>query len=162
MLTQEGPPGTVVGVTVATSPGEQMSDWSNVIDPVTTNLSFVDVSHAGRSAAMSADGFGGQNGALIDVVEIETIDLHQLGSEIATKLRQASADPVVLCFDSLTDILQMESQETVHRFLNVLTARVKENGAYAHYHIDSDGHPSQTIETMAPIFDTTITVGSDP
>lgn len=156
LLTREGPPGTVLGVTVASSPGERMSEWGAVIDSVKTTLSFVDVSHGGRSAAMSADGFGGQNGVIVNVVEVEDVDLQRIGTEIASQLENADQGPVVVCIDSLTDLLQFESERTLHRFLNVLTARVEEADAVAHYHIDADGHPDRTFDTLEPLFDATV------
>jgi len=110
---------------------------------------------------MSSDGFGGQDEEPADITEIEEMDLRRLGTEITSQLRQASAEPVVLCFDSLTDVLQFESQERIHRFLNVLTARVDETGAYAHYHIDSDGHTDRTFETLSPVFDATVSTGAE-
>ncbi|MFB6201547.1 MAG: hypothetical protein ABEI98_06020 [Halorhabdus sp.] len=155
LLTRNGPPGTIIGVTVATSPGERISEWSNVIDSVRTTLSFVDVSNGGRSAAMSTDGFGGQNGALVNVVEIDEVDLQRIGTEIVAQLDSATGGPVVVCIDSLTDLLQFESEQTLHRFLNVLTARVRESGATAHYHIDADSHADSTFDTLAPLFDET-------
>jgi hypothetical protein len=156
LLTRSGQPGTILGVTVASSPGERMSEWSNVVDPMQTDLSFVDVSNGGRSAAMSADGFGGQHGAMVNMIEIEDVDLQQLGTQITALLDAATDDPVVLCLDSLTDLLQFESERQLHRFLNVVTTRVEAAGAIAHYHIDADGHPASTIETLAPLFDETI------
>jgi len=161
LLTREGTPGTVIGVTVATSPGERLAEWRDAIDPSTTQLSFVNVTHGGRSAAMSSDGLGDWDRTPADVVEIEEMDLRRLGTEITSQLQQASEAPVVLCFDSLTDVLQFESQERIHRFLNVLTARVEETGAYAHYHIDSDGHADRTFETLAPVFDETVSAGAE-
>ncbi|WP_135662444.1 DUF7504 family protein [Halorhabdus rudnickae] len=160
LLTRAGAPGTVLSVTIASSPGERMSEWSTVIDPVETTLSFVDVSHGGRSAAMSADGFGGQNGAIVNVAEVEDVDLQRIGSELATQLENADQGPVVVCIDSLTDLLQFESERTLHRFLNVLTARVEQAGAIAHYHIDADGHPDRTFDTLAPLFDATVCADS--
>ena len=157
LLSRERLPGTIIGVTVASSPGQRMGVWNNVATPRTT-LKFVDVAHAGRSASMSTDGFGGQNGALVNVVKVEDMDLQRLGTEIVTQLREASQEPVVLCFDSLTDVLQFESEETVFRFLNALTTRVRETGVTAHYHLDADGHPVETIETLASLFDETIHV----
>ncbi|QGN06942.1 hypothetical protein Hrd1104_06295 [Halorhabdus sp. CBA1104] len=156
LLTRSGQPGTILGVTIASSPGERMSEWSGVIDPVQTDLSFINVSDGGRSAAMSADGFGGQHGAMVNMVEIDSVDLQQLGTQITTQLDEATTEPVVLCLDSLTDLLQFGSEQTIHRFLNVITTRVGEADAIAHYHIDSEGHPAATIETLTPLFDTTI------
>jgi len=161
LLTRVGPPGTVLGVTVASSPGERLTDWSGVLDPVGTAFSFVDVADGGRSAAMPPRGLGGQNGALVTIAEVEDVDLERIGSEVVSQLREAGDGPVVVCLDSLTDLLQFESAETVHRFLNVLTARVEETGAVAHYHIDSEGHPDSTIETLAPLFDETVRAGPE-
>ena len=92
----------------------------------------------------------------MDIVEIESLDLHDLGAEITAQLRNESTDPVFVCFDSLTDLLQFVSEQTVHRFLQVLTARIREAGAVAHFHIDTDGHSEEVIETLAPIFDRTV------
>ncbi|WEL18110.1 MULTISPECIES: hypothetical protein [unclassified Halorhabdus] len=161
LLTRRGAPDRIVGVTVASSPGSRMAEWGNAINPMTTDLTFIDVSHGGRSAAMSADGFGGQNGALVDIVEVQDVDLRQIGKELTNQLDSDSDETVVVCLDSLTDLLQFDSEETLTRFLHVLTTRVSEAGASAHYHIDAHGHPERVFETLSPLFDATVRAESD-
>ncbi|MFW6017615.1 MAG: DUF7504 family protein [Halapricum sp.] len=159
LLTRAGQPESIVGVTIATSPAERLAAWRDAIDPATTEISFVNVTHGGRSATMSTNGSGGGEEVPTDIVEIGEMDLRRLGTEITAQLREASGAPTALCFDSLTDVLQFESKERIHRFLNVVTARVTEAGAYAHYHIDSNGHANPTFETLAPVFDETVSDG---
>lgn len=161
LLTRRGAPDRIVGVTVASSPGGRMAEWGDAINPMTTDLTFIDVSHGGRSAAMSADGFGGQNGALVDVVDVQDVDLRDIGSEITNQLDSDAEENVVVCVDSLTDLLQFESAETLSRFLHVLTARVSQAGAAAHYHIDAHGHPEHVFETLSPLFDATVRAESN-
>ncbi|MFB6129095.1 MAG: hypothetical protein ABEJ47_04955 [Halorhabdus sp.] len=156
LLTRKGVPDRIVGVTVASSPGGRMAEWGNAINPATTDLTFVDVSHGGRSAAMSTDGFGGQNGTLVDVIEVPDVDLREIGKAVTDQLDGGTDETVVVCLDSLTDLLQFESEETLSRFLHVLTTRVSEAGASAHYHIDADGHPERVFETLSPLFDATV------
>ena len=162
LLTRRGVPDRIVGVTVASSPGGRMAEWSDVLSPATTDLTFVDVSHGGRSAAMSADGFGGQNGALVDVIEVQDVDLHQIGTAVTDQLDGDTDDNVVVCLDSLTDLLQFESEETISRFLHALTSRVSAAGATAHFHIDAHGHPERVFETLSPLFDATVRADVDP
>ncbi|ACV10832.1 hypothetical protein Huta_0645 [Halorhabdus utahensis DSM 12940] len=161
LLTRCGIPDRIVGVTVASSPGGRMAEWGNAINPMTTELTFIDVSHGGRSAAMSADGFGGQNGALVDVVEVPEVDLRDIGKEITNQLDSDSNETVAVCIDSLTDLLQFESEETLSRFLHVLTTRVNESGVAAHYHIDAHGHPERVFETLSPLFEATVRADPD-
>ncbi|CCQ32539.1 hypothetical protein HLRTI_002426 [Halorhabdus tiamatea SARL4B] len=161
LLTREGVPDKIVGVTVASSPGGRMAEWGEAINPMTTDLTFVDVSHGGRSAAMSADGFGGQNGALVDVIEVPDVDLREIGSAVTDQLDGDTDETIVVCLDSLTDLLQFESEETLSRFLHVLTARVSEAGGSAHYHIDAHGHPDRVFETLSPLFDATVRTDAD-
>ena len=161
LLTRRGVPDRIVGVTVASSPGGRMAEWGDAINPMTTDLTFIDVSHGGRSAAMSADGFGGQNGALVDVVEIQDVDLQRIGEAVTDQLERDTDETVVVCLDSLTDLLQFDSEETLSRFLHALTARVSEAGASAHYHIDAHGHPEPVFETLSPLFDATVRADSN-
>lgn len=161
LLTRHGVPDRIVGVTVASSPGGRMAEWSDVLNPMQTDLTFVDVSHGGRSAAMSADGFGGHNGALVDVIEVPDVDLQEIGTAVTDQLDADTDETVVVCLDSLTDLLQFESEETLSRFLHALTTRVNEAGATAHYHIDAHGHPEQVFETLSTLFDATIRADAD-
>jgi len=64
-----------------------------------------------------------------------------------------SSREVVLCFDSLTPLLQYVELQTVFRFLHLLTAQLKSVGAVAHFHIDPEAHDRQTVATLRPLFD---------
>lgn len=63
---------------------------------------------------------------------------------------------VVVCFDSLTALLQYVSLERAYRFLHVLTGRAAAVGARAHYHLDPGAHEDRTLATLTSLFDAVV------
>jgi len=114
-----------------------------------------------------------QNGAVIvvsesggpsdlDGIEVETIsspsDLTGLGIAIGEFLSAWEGDTVV-CFDSLTAMLQYVTVETAYEFIHTITGQLYAADARAHFHIDPTAHDSQTVDSIASLFDATIRLG---
>lgn len=68
---------------------------------------------------------------------------------------------VVICFHSLTVLLQYADLERVFRFCHTLASRVRESGAAAHYHLDPAAVDDRTAKTLRQLFDATVTATDD-
>lgn len=85
-------------------------------------------------------------------------DLTGLGiqtSEFLTRWHDLD-DPITICFDSLTVLLQYVPVEQAFRFLHTFTTRVRNAGATAHYHMSPSAHDDQTVETLVQLFDAVV------
>jgi hypothetical protein len=84
-------------------------------------------------------------------------DLASLGEAIGEQLsRWADRDarPVV-CFQSLTALLDRVDLRRLFRFLYTLGHRLKAAGAVSHFHLDP-AVDDRTIHTLLPVFDTVV------
>lgn len=85
-------------------------------------------------------------------------DLTGTGIELSTRLSgladTAGVDAeVVVCFESVTELLGHTDVQRVFRFLHVLTGRVRNAGARCYYRFDPAAHDEQTIATLQTLFD---------
>lgn len=89
-------------------------------------------------------------------------DLTRLGMALNDALGEwAAAGDVMLCFDSLSILMQYAETERVSRFLQMLTSRLTELGASAHFHLDPAAHDEQTVTQLAQTFDSRVKVGDE-
>lgn len=101
-----------------------------------------------------------------ETVTIETIsdprDLTRLGLLINKHLGgEDELSPPVICFHTLSSLLQFVEIEKLFRFLHVLQGRVRTSGARAHYHLDPAAHDDAAVHTLRPIFDFTVRFDAD-
>ncbi|WP_123535386.1 DUF7504 family protein [Halosimplex salinum] len=105
---------------------------------------------------------GESPGARPDGVTVEHIstpsDLTGLGIAIGELLSQWDGAPVV-CFDSLTSMLQYVEVETAYEFLHAITGQLYAADAKAHFHIDPTAHDSKTVDSIASLFDAVVDFG---
>jgi len=91
----------------------------------------------------------------VDDVTVKSVstpdDLTGLGITLSQAL--STHEDAVVCFDSLTVLLQYVDTETVYEFLNALTGHLYAAGARAHFHIDPTAHDTQTVDALASLFD---------
>lgn len=87
-------------------------------------------------------------------------DLPKLGIAISQVIAdwQGRSKHTVMCFHSITDLLQFADHERVFRFLHVLQGRVDSIDATAHYHLDRDAHDERTVAMFWNLFDATVDV----
>lgn len=106
----------------------------------------------------------GRSSAEINGVEVVTIsdpsDLARLGVKISDVLSALTDRPIVLCFYSLTDLIQLVELSRVFQFVYTLGGRVSASGAEAHYHLNPNAHDNQVISTLRPLFDSVIEVAN--
>ncbi|WP_449405268.1 DUF7504 family protein [Halocalculus aciditolerans] len=120
----------------------------------------VAVGEISRSAAARAgtdDGPSVRTGSTVDVRAVEDpADLTQVGIALTTFLdnRLDGEDrELLVCVDSLTELLAHVPLERAFQFLHVMTVKLSREGAVAHYHLDPDAHDKQTVGTLTQLFD---------
>jgi hypothetical protein len=106
-----------------------------------------------------ASGDAGRDGVQTENVSTPS-DLTGLGIKIGQFLSEWES-PVVVCFDSLTSMLQYVDAETAYEFLHAITGQVHAAGARAHFHIDPSAHDEKTVAGITSLFDASVTVEDD-
>ena len=87
-------------------------------------------------------------------------DLTGLGIEIGKFLSEWD-EPVSVCFESLTSMLQYVDYETAYEFLHAVTGQVHAAGARAHFHVDPSAHDDQKIAAIVSLFDASVSLKDD-
>lgn len=85
-------------------------------------------------------------------------DLTSLGITISGILEEwANAGlEIVVCFDSLTELLEHVEQANALRFLHVTTGQVRAVDGLAHYHLDPTAHDEQTVGALKSLVEAVI------
>lgn len=87
-------------------------------------------------------------------------DLTGLGIQIGQFLSTWDA-PVVVCFDSLTSMLQYVDFKTAYEFIHAITGQIHASDARAHFHIDPDAHGERDVAGIKSLFDASVTLHED-
>lgn len=125
------------------------------------NIGIVSVDNGARSAAAmgggNADaGPAGPGGPTETVTNPN--DLTGLGIRITEYLQEwhNAGGRTVVCFDSLTALLQYVDLKTAYEFLHVLSGRLAAVDAFAHFHMDPSAHDDRAVEIVTSLFDAVI------
>jgi hypothetical protein len=104
----------------------------------------------------------GETSIAVDTIS-DPSDLPKLGITISRAVSSWAEDGrgAVVCFHSLTALLQYVDRQRVFRFLHVLQDRLGSVDAVTHYHMDSEAHDQQTLATVRPLFDAVVEVDPD-
>ncbi|MDX1745963.1 MAG: hypothetical protein R3324_08505 [Halobacteriales archaeon] len=155
---------TVLYVTFTNSADDRLSHWRTHATGPPAGAGVVCVGELARSAGAIADGAeAGMNTSVGVETVTDPADLTGLGIAINRFIdRWADNDrKVVVCFDSITTLLQYADLERAFRFLHVLTGRVRSAGALAHYHMDPSAHDEGDKNTLMAVFDAVVSVDDD-
>lgn len=87
-------------------------------------------------------------------------DLTGLGIAVRDHLESADGS-VVVCFESLTSMLQYVDLQTAYEFIHVLTGQLYAADSLAHFHLTPDAHDDRTVTTLTSLFDAVVTVDGD-
>jgi len=77
-------------------------------------------------------------------------DVTALGIKLSRLLSDGETD-LVVCFDSVTAMLQYVDRETAYTFLHTITAQLYAADATAHLHINPAAHDSETVALFASL-----------
>lgn len=92
----------------------------------------------------------------VSLASVAAVDhLSELGSSVRDVLHDwAEKDATsVLCFDSVTALLERADLELTFEFLLVLIEGIRPTGTISHFHIDADAHDTTTLRTLEHVFD---------
>ncbi|WP_442905065.1 DUF7504 family protein [Haladaptatus sp. ZSTT2] len=149
----------VLWVAYSRTPDNCLTHWHQHGNTQPADISIINVGDSVRSAS-AATGGGGPG-------PIQTVasagDLTGLGIAISNVLSQwAETDAqTVVCFDSLTALLQYVEPEKAYEFLHVLTGQLFAADAIAHFHISPDAHDDQTVAMLRSLFDAEVSITED-
>lgn len=105
-----------------------------------------------RSSA--ADGGPDFSGAVAVDAVADPGDLQGVGVSISAFLDQwDDLDRILLCFDSLTDLLAHAPPDVALRFVRTLADRLESAGVVAHFHLDPTAHDESVVDTFGTVFD---------
>lgn len=145
-----------LGVTLSGTFDDEIDRWRQHAGERPTKLAVVTAGDEVRGAAASGGPTGTVTAGNVTATSVSSpSDLTGLGIEVSECLSDwaaAEADAVV-CFRSLTTLLQYADIQRVFRFLHLLTGRIESLGARAHFHIDPEAHEPREMATLRNLFD---------
>jgi hypothetical protein len=155
-LLSRAPPSeaNVLWVSFTRSPGACLNHWREHHD---TDPARYGVIVVGETVA--TDGTGG-----VDPEAVQTIsnasDLTGIGIAVGEFIA-GQDEPIAVCFDSLTSLLQYVDLETAYEFLHALIGQLSSAGAVSHFHLDPTAHDTETVDSLLSLFDALVDLSGD-
>lgn len=147
----------VLVVAFAGSPAQWLDEWRTVVD-APPRATFVVHEAASWLAGDPQDRI--TDAAPADTtVRTELADspgnLTDLGVTLTESLeKHAERDPrTILCFQSLTVLLQYSPLDEVYQFLHTLVGHLDRFDASGHFHLHEGAHEAEAIASLRPVFD---------
>jgi len=153
----------VLWVSYTKSPDEQLRRWQAHSSERPAEMGMVSVEDSTRSVTAS----GADSELMGPNKPVETVsspnDLTGLGIRITEFLTdwEENDNRTVVCFDSLTALLQYVELETAYELLHILTGRMAALDAVAHFHMDPEAHDRQTVESIATLMEAIVEIDAD-
>jgi len=93
---------------------------------------------------------------------VETVDSPDdlTGLEIALQ-NAVDGEPVAICLDSLTTLLQYVETDRAFRFVHALTAQLAAADASAHFHLDPGAVDDRVVNTLQSFVDAVVRLEDD-
>jgi hypothetical protein len=88
-------------------------------------------------------------------------ELPKLGMQVTRTLDGWGDAEILICFDSLTELLRNVDLERVYRFVRVLEDRLGGLDARIHFHVSGEACDDRTLSTLQSLFDTVVDVPTD-
>ena len=146
----------VVVVAFAGSPVRWLDGWQSAADARTERATFV-VDDAASWVAGDPEARLDAEARSTTDVSVRTVsspgNLTDIGVTLTEILETHPTERSLLCFQSLTVLLQYASLEEVYQFLHTLVTHVDRAEATAHFHLHADAHADETVATLRPLFD---------
>ncbi|GAB6862793.1 hypothetical protein JCM17092_28820 [Haloplanus litoreus] len=143
-------------VALAGSPIRWLDDWQSSADVEAERATFVVDDTASWTAGDPAVRLAVESWPATDV-SVRTVsstgNLTDMGVTLTDVLETHDAESTLLCFQSLTVLLQYAPLEEVYQFLHTLVSHVDRTEITAHFHLHADAHDDDTVATLRPLFD---------
>jgi len=152
----------VLGVTYESPGTNRLNTWE-FEEETPARISLINVGDFTRSSASRPS----KNAHPPERVEVNTVldpsDLTTLGIRISEQLSEwgSTDEQPVVCFHSLTALLEATELNRAFRFLHLLTRRLSSAGGIAHFHLDPETCDEKTVETLRPLFDAVLEIDED-
>lgn len=150
-----GDPGdlAVLYVSYTKSAADVTEAWRESVGELPESLHVVTVD--GSLGNATPDRRVGASGREVSVVTANPNDITGLGMRITQFLngRDIGDKQLVVCFDSLTSMVQYVDVQQAFKFLNMVTSQFHSHEAVAHFHINPSAHDDQTVSTLKGTFD---------
>lgn len=147
----------LLSVALSRSPDERLDAWNAHAGPEQpANHAIVAAGEESRSAAASADGGPAVSAGPLTIQTVADAGSPvDLGVVVTEQLAAWDGDGnrSVVCFHSLTDLIERLGDPRAFRFLHVLVGRLRTFGADAHFHVDPSAHDDGTIDRLAELVD---------
>lgn len=154
---------SLLGVLYAESFETRVSTWDRYMDGTPSETAAINVGDFPRSSAVASGetGTGQYHGSFSYIPDAD--DLSELEETITEQLSvlEKTERQLVVCFDSITDLLQTVPDEKAIQFLRKVTEQMAASDAVAHYHYDPEPLAEETESRILSLFDSCVTVGDD-
>ncbi len=140
---------------VSFSAAEAGAHVSETTDRHPSRKGLISVGDEVRSA--TADGGPDFSGPVAVDAVADPGNLRGIGISVSRFCERWADATIVVCFDSLGDLLEHASDDAAFRFTTLLNKRLQSAGAVAHFHLDATAHDDSVVNTFASIFDEVLT-----
>lgn len=148
---------TFLSVSLSDAPDDRLDIWRTYVSPnLPARSGFITAGDQTRSVAATD---GGSTASPSGNLRIEAIsspaDLTGLGMKMSDLLADLVDEDhqLVVCFHSITTLLQYVDLQKVFRFLHVVTGRLKATNAVTHFHMDPSVHDERELNTITTLYD---------
>lgn len=144
----------VLGVTFDPPGTDRLEAW-DFEEPQPAEISLITVGDFTRSSTSSPSASTRPRERIQVTTVADASDLATLGTKINDQLSawDASDEQPVVCFHSITALLEETDLNHAFRFVHILTRRFAAAGAISHFHMNPHAHDDETINTLRPLFD---------
>lgn len=146
----------IVVVALAGSPIRWLDGWQSSANAEVERATFVVDDAASWTAGDPETRLDAEARPTTDV-SVRTVsspgNLTDIGVKLTEVLDGHSAQRPLLCFQSLTVLLQYAPLDEVYQFLHTLVSHVDRTEATAHFHLHADAHDDDTVATLRTLFD---------
>lgn len=156
---------TLLAVSFTRSVDEQLQTWQPwADDDFPETIGIITVDERVRSTAENSATITTSPALSTRPISIETVpspaNLTRLGTLIVDYLSEWETDETstVVCFDSITPLLQYVDSTQVYRFLHTLGGHIRRTNAVAHYHMDPVAHDEQTVALFKSLVDAVVEI----
>jgi hypothetical protein len=143
----------VVFVTFTRSADQRLAAWRDHANAPPANIGIVSVEMGSASGGGSGASTARNSGPAVRRIS-DPSDLTGVGIAISEFL-SAWADTdqqTVVCFDSVTALLQYVDANRVFQFLNEMTSKFEQAGVHAHFHLLPEAHETQNLSVLTSLF----------
>jgi len=140
----------VLQVTYSDSPAERVEAWLDSHEELPARLGIVNVGDQAGVAGGGSEDLPSQ----VVVTTANPNDITGLGMRLNNYLNDLDpARQLVVCFDSLTELLQFTDVQAAFKFLHMFAGQLRNADAVGHFHLDPNALDDQTVNRLKPVFD---------